>query len=48
MRQSKKKRKRENETKSQNIISHFCTPYMQMIIFLLGWGKEGKVTKRVD
>lgn len=43
-----KKRKRENETKSQNIISHFCTPYMQMIIFLLGWGKEGKVTKRVD
>jgi hypothetical protein len=21
---------------------------MQMIIFLLGWGKEGKVTKRVD
>lgn len=36
-----KKRKRENETKSQNIISHFCTPYMQMIIFL-NWGGEKK------
>jgi len=48
MRQSNQKelkRKRENETKSQNIISHFCTPIQIITFFLIGGGGERRKEK---